>query len=329
MNRQIVLKARPVGLPKPSDFELLRAPVPEPASGQFVTRNTYLGLAPAARIRMSDGDSYAPPTPLGSVIYGQTAGTVVSSRHAGFAIGEKVVITDGGWQDYSLSDGSTATKIDEAKAPLTHWLGSLGVSGLTAYIGLLVHGRPQPGETVIVSAAAGAVGSMAGQIARIKGCRVVGIAGGDRKCAYVRDELGFDDCIDYRSEDFTTALAAACSSGADIFFDNVGGQVRNAVMPRMNLFGRIVVCGMISEYNGASTAGPSWFPILTQRLTIRGFLMRDHMDHQPQFIDDVSHWLQEDRIVMREDIAEGLESAPCAFLRMLQGQNFGKTLVRL
>jgi len=329
-NRQIVLKSRPVGEPVATDFELIEGPIPEPEAGQFVAQNIYLGLAPAARLRMSEGASYAAPTPLGSVVYGQSAGIVVASRNDRFQVGDKVVVTDGGWQDYTLTDGALATKVDEGKAPLASWLGVLGVSGQTAYGGLLLHGRPKPGETVVVSAASGAVGGAVGQIARIKGCRVIGIAGGAKKCAFVRETLGFDDCVDHRAAAFDAALRAACPNGVDVYFDNVGGAVRDAVFPLMNDFGRIVVCGLIAEYNSTTTrAGPDWFPILTRRLTIRGFLMRDHADIQPRFIEDVSGWLADRRIVAREDITRGLHRAPEAFIAMLLGRNFGKSLVEL
>jgi NADPH-dependent curcumin reductase CurA len=246
-NRRIVLKSRPVGEPAASDFELIEGPIPEPAAGQFVAKNIYLGLAPAARLRMSEGASYAAPTPLGSVVYGQSAGIIIASRNERFQVGDKVVVTDGGWQDYTLTDGALATKVDESKAPLASWLGILGVSGQTAYGGLLLHGQPKSAETVVVSAASGAVGGAVGQIARIKGCRVIGIAGGEKKCAFVKETLGFEACVDHRATGFDATLREACAGGVDVYFDNVGGAVRDAVFPLMNNFGRIVVCGLIAE----------------------------------------------------------------------------------
>ncbi|GGC78130.1 NADP-dependent oxidoreductase [Chelatococcus reniformis] len=330
MNRQIVLASRPEGLPALDNFALVSGDMPVPGPGQFLLAHHYLGLAPAARIRMGAARSYAPPLPIGGVIYGQAVGRVGASRHPQFQEGDLVVSTDAGWQEYSVSDGARASRIDAAIAPERVWLGALGVSGLTAYVGLLDVGGPRATDTVVVSAAAGAVGSAVGQIARIKGCRVVGIAGGSAKCRYVTQELGLDASVDYHAADFARQLADACHAGIDLYFDNVGGAVRDTVWPLMNDFGRVVVCGQISEYGAtAPAAGPGWFSLLTKRLSVRGFLLRDHEERHAAAVADMSRWYREGRIKGREQIVEGLEQAPAAFIRMLQGGNLGKTLVRL
>lgn len=330
MNRQIVLANRPEGLPTPDNFALVSSEIPDPGAGEFLLEHHYLGLAPAARIRMGASRSYAPPLPIGGVIYGQAVGRVRASRHPAFREGDLVVSTDAGWQEYSVSDGARASRIDASVAPEQVWLGALGVSGMTAYVGLLDIGAPKVSDTVVVSAAAGAVGSAVGQIARIKGCRVVGIAGGGTKCRYVTEELGFDASVDYHAADFARQLADACPAGIDLYFDNVGGAVRDAVWPLMSDFGRVVVCGLISEYGAtAPVSGPGWFALLTKRLSVRGFLLRDHEARQADAVADMSRWYREGRIKGREQIVEGLEQTPAAFIRMLQGGNLGKTLVKL
>ena len=329
MNRKIILASRPQGFPTRDNFQIVSAEIPQPGQGQFVARNSHLGLAPAARLRMSDQDSYAPPLALGDVVYGQTVGEIVASRHPDFRSGEKVSILNGGWQEYSLSDGAGVSRIDSQIAADTVWLGALGVSGMTAWIGVLEIGKIKAGETVVVSAASGAVGSVAGQIAKLHGCRVVGIAGGASKGAHVVNDLGFDACVDYRGADFGAALKTACPAGIDVYFDNVGGEVRDAVWPLLNQNGRVVVCGMISEYNESPRPGPAWFPILTKRLTLRGFLMSDFANRRGDFVADMSAWYRDGRVKIREDIVEGLENTPSAFIGMLRGTNFGKTIVKL
>ena len=328
-NMQFVLRSRPAGLPKPDDFEMVRAPLPRVGPGTFLVRNTLIGLAPASRIRMSEGPSYAAPTPLGSVIYSQSLGEVVESAHADYRAGDLVVLTDGGWQTHVVSDGSSAQKIDTTIAPASVWLGALGVSGLTAYAGLMEIAGLTPADTLLVSAASGAVGSSAGQIAKAIGCRVVGVAGGERKAAHVRDTLGFDDCLDYRSGSFVQDLQAAAGDGFSVYFDNIGGAVRNAALDVMADFGRIVVCGLISEYNDGSASGPGWMPILTKRLSVRGFLMRDHMASRAAFQRDMAGWLRDGRIKIVEDVTDGFANLPSAFIAMLTGRNFGKSLVRI
>lgn len=329
INRQIRLAARPNGIPRPDDFALTSEPVPQLENGQFLVRNLFLGLAPATRIRMSEGDSYAPPTAIGGILYGQCVGRVIASRNPEFQIGDMVHV-DSGWQEYSLSDGSGVFRIDTKAAPASAYLGVLGASGMTAYVGLLDVGRPAAGETVVVSAAAGAVGSAVGQIAKLKGCRVVGIAGGAEKCAYAVSELGLDACLDHRSKDVGKDLTAACPNGIDVYFENVGGNVRDSVWPRLNIGARVAICGLIAEYNAAPSApGPNWMRALTHRITIQGFMLRDRLHRRPEFLHDMQSWLRDGRVQYREDITEGLENAPSAFIGLLQGHNFGKAIIRL
>ncbi|MGE4322656.1 MAG: NADP-dependent oxidoreductase [Sphingobium sp.] len=329
-NRQIVLRSRPSATPTPDNFELVEQAVPDLEDGQLLIRHEYLGLAPAARIRMSEARSYAPPLPLGSPIYGQAVGVVLKSRNTAFAEGDAVVISDGGWQEYSVSDGTSVNRIDTGLAPATVWLGTLGVSGFTAYVGMQDFLGPRTGETIVVSAASGAVGSVAVQMARIAGCRAVGIAGSAEKCAYVTQQLGAHACADHRASDFADALAAACPTGIDGYFENVGGAVRDTLWPLMNDFGRVAICGLISQYSDAQApGGPDWFPILTKRLSVRGFMLRDHPDRYEAFVADMAQWVSTGQVKYREHIAHGLEDTPRAFIDMLSGRNFGKTLVRL
>ncbi|WP_077001640.1 NADP-dependent oxidoreductase [Variovorax sp. KK3] len=328
-NRQIVLAARPRGLPRHEDFRLAEAPMPAPADGEVLMRHDWLGLAPAARLRMDEAGSYSAPMALGDVVYGQAIGTVLESRHPDFKVGDMAMAMRGGWQCFSALRGGDLVKIDPQLAPPPAWLGPLGTSGLAAYIGLLEHGRPKSGETVVVSAAAGAVGSVVGQVARIQGCRVVGIAGGEDKCRAAVDEFGFDACVDHRDPGLPQALARACPDGIDVSFENAGGASRDAVWRLMARGGRIVVCGLISEYNAPEATGPGWYRLLTQRLQIRGYITSDHLDLRPAFERDMARWWAEGRIRMREDVSQGLASAPAAFIGMLLGHNRGKVLVSL
>jgi NADPH-dependent curcumin reductase CurA len=278
---------------------------------------------------MSGDSDYGTGMPLGEVVTGQTVGIVTRSRHDEFREGE-FVITNGGWQEYSLSSGRTAVRIDPAKISPRDALGLLGTSGMTAYVGLTGLGQPREGEVLVVSAASGSVGSVVGQIGKIKGCRVVGITGGTEKCSYLTDELKFDRAVDHRSAGFAVALREACPDGVDIYFENVGGAVRDTAWPLMNDFGRVVLCGMISEYNSISNSGgPSWFPILTKRLTLSGFLLRDHLDRTEEFRTAAVEWIAQGRLKMHYDVALGLGEAPAAFVRMLQGINFGKSIVKV
>ncbi len=329
INRQIVLKSRPVGTPGLDNFELVQRPVPEAGDGDVLLRTRWLSLDPYMRGRMSAAKSYANPVEIGEPMVGGTVSEVTASRNPKFAVGD-IVLGYGGWQDYVRSNGGGLRKLDPAAAPVTTALGVLGMPGMTAYAGLLEIGRPRPGETVAVAAASGAVGAVVGQIAKIKGCRAIGIAGGADKCRYVAEELGFDACIDHRAPDFARQLEAACPGGIDVYFENVGGAVQQAVWPLLNDFARIPVCGLIAQYNAqALTPGPDMFSILRKRLTVRGFIVSDFAAKEPEFARDVGDWIRTGRIKYREDVVEGLENAPAAFLGLLQGRNFGKLLVKV
>jgi NADPH-dependent curcumin reductase CurA len=329
VNRQVLLVSRPAAEPGEDNFTLVEAPVPEPAEGQFLRRTIYLSLDPYMRGRMSAKASYAQPAELGQVMTGGTVSEVVRSRHPDFREGELVLSHDG-WQEYAAGDAQRVRKIDPGVAPISYFLGLLGMPGMTAYFALLDVGRPRPGETVFVSAASGAVGSVAGQIAKIKGCRAVGIAGGDDKCTFVVRELGFDACINRRSEDLDEALSRTCPSGIDVYFDNVAGPILEAVLRHINLGARIPLVGLISQYNAATPPpGPNLLPLLIKRALIRGFLVSDYEDRRDEFLRDVSAWLKAGRLKYREDVVQGLENAPRAFLRLFRGENFGKLLVQL
>ena len=329
VNRQILLKSRPEGAPSLGNFELVERPIPEPGEGEVLMRTLYLSLDPYMRGRMSAAKSYAKPAAVGEPMVGGTVGEIVASRNPKFAVGE-IVLGYGGWQDYALSGGTALRKLDPAAAPVSTALGVLGMPGMTAYVGLTEIGQPKPGETVVVAAASGAVGSVVGQIAKIKGCRAVGIAGGADKCRFVADELGFDACVDHRSGDFARALEAACPKGIDVYFENVGGAVQQTVWPLLNDFARIPVCGLIAQYSATTPMpGPDMFTVLRKRLLLRGFIVSDFAAKQGDFLRDVGEWVRAGRLRYREDIAEGLEQAPGAFLGLLQGRNFGKMLVRV
>jgi NADPH-dependent curcumin reductase len=333
-NRQIVMASRPVGPPKPSDFRLVENPAPEPRDGEVLLRTLWLSLDPYMRGRMSAARSYAKPVEVGDVIVGGTVNEVVESRRPDFAKGD-IVLGYAGWQDYAVSDGTGLRKIDARNAPISTALGILGMPGMTAYTGLTIIGQPKPGETVVVAAAVGPVGSAVGQIAKIKGCRAVGIAGGPDKCRYLVDELGFDAAVDHRSPTLAADLAKACPKGIDVYFENVGGAVWTAVLPLLNDFARVPVCGLIAHYNDTELPpGPDRMPslmrnILTKRLTLRGFIVRDFAAHAGEFARDVGTWLKEGKIKYREDVVEGLGKAPEAFIGLLNGRNFGKLLVRV
>ncbi len=333
-NREVILAAHPVGEPKESDFTFIDSAVPTPGPGQMLLRTIYLSLDPYMRGRMTGQRSYVAPFEIGKALQGGTVCEVVQSNLPKFKAGDFVQGMSG-WQDYALSDGSGFRRIDPKLAPLSTALGVLGMPGLTAYSGFLTIGKPKPGETVVVSAAAGAVGSIVGQIARIKGCRVVGIAGGARKCAEVVREFGFDACVDYRSASFPDDLRAACPKGVDIYFENVGGAVFEAVLPLFNNFARMPVCGAISQYNAtALPPGPNQVPalisaILVKRLAVQGFIVLDYVDQMPAFTSDVGKWIAEGKLKYREAVTEGLENAPRAFLGLFKGENFGKLLVRV
>jgi NADPH-dependent curcumin reductase len=329
VNRQIVLKSRPEGMPGLDNFALVQAAVPDPGDGEVLMRILYLSLDPYMRGRMSAAKSYAKSAEVGEPMVGGTVGEIVASRHPNYASGD-IVLGSGGWQEYALSNGAGLRKLDPAAAPVSTALGVLGMPGMTAYVGLLEIGQPKPGETVAVAAASGAVGAVVGQIAKIKDCRAVGIAGGADKCRYVAETLGFDACVDHLAPDFRDALAAACPAGIDVYFENVGGAVQQTVWPLLNDFARIPVCGLIAQYNLASPMpGPDMFTVLRKRLLLRGFIVWDFAAKQGDFLRDAGVWVRSGRLKYREDIVDGLENAPAAFLGMLQGKNFGKTLVRV
>jgi NADPH-dependent curcumin reductase len=278
---------------------------------------------------MSAAKSYAKPVEVGQTMVGGTVSEITASRHPKFGVGD-IVLAYGGWQDYARSNGVGLRKLDPTAAPVTTSLGVLGMPGMTAYTGLLEIGQPKPGETVAVAAASGAVGSVVGQIAKIKGCRAIGIAGGPDKCRYVVEELGFDACIDHRAPDFTQKLEEACPAGIDVYFENVGGTVQQAVWPLLNDFARIPVCGLIAQYNApAPMPGPDMFSVLRKRLTIRGFIVSDFAARGADFLRDAGDWVRTGRLKYREDVVEGLENAPAAFLGLLQGRNFGKLVVKV
>jgi NADPH-dependent curcumin reductase CurA len=334
INRRIVLASRPDGAPSASNFRIEEASIPEPSEGEVLLKILYLSLDPYMRGRMSAARSYAAPVGIGDVMEGGTAAQVVQSRHPDFAAGD-IVLSHSGWQSYALAAGDTLRKLDPSQAPVTTALGVLGMPGFTAYSGLLTIGQPKPGETVVVAAASGAVGSVVGQIARIKGARAVGIVGGPDKCAFVRDELGFDAVVDHHAPDFVAQLAAVCPDGIDIYFENVGGRVWDAVFPLLNDFARVPVCGLIAQYNHSLDGfpGPDRLPglmrdILSKSLLVRGFIQREFVDQRPAFYREVSDWIADGRLRYREDIVEGLDAAPDAFIGLLEGRNFGKLIVR-
>lgn len=332
--QQIVLAARPKGAPQADDFRLESFAVPQPAEGQVLLASRYLSLDPYMRGRMDDRKSYSPPTPIGGVMEGDVVAEVLQSHHPDFQVGDRVLARLG-WRTHAISDGTGLTRLDARFDPLSTALGVLGMPGLTAYTGLLTIGRPKAGETVVVAAASGPVGSLVGQIARIKGARVVGIAGGSTKCAYVRNELGFDAVVDHRSPEFAAELAAACPNGIDVYFELVGGAVWQAVFPLLNEFARVPVCGLIAQYNDVGAAqGPDRLPVtmrevLSRSLTLRGFIVREFWDQRSQFLDDVSGWIADGRVRFREDVIQGLANAPAGLIGLLEGKNFGKLVVEI
>jgi NADPH-dependent curcumin reductase CurA len=329
VNRQILLKSRPEGAPSADNFQLTEAPIPEPGDGEVLMRTLYLSLDPYMRGRMSAAKSYAAPAAVGQPMVGGTVGEIVASRNAKYAVGD-IVLGYGGWQDYAVSNGAGLRKLDPSAAPVSIALGVLGMPGMTAYVGLLEIGQPKGGETVVVAAASGAVGSVVGQIAKIKGCRAVGIAGGPEKCRFVAEELEFDACVDHRAQDFSRRLEAACPKGIDVYFENVGGAVQQAVWPLLNDFARIPVCGLIAQYNAtAPMPGPDMFSVLRKRLLLRGFIVTDFAAKQAEFLRDMGEWVRSGRVKYREHVVDGLENAPESFLGLLQGKNFGKMLVRV
>jgi NADPH-dependent curcumin reductase CurA len=335
VNRRFVLAAHPRGLPTPADFRLEHAAVPEPGAGQVLLRTLFLSLDPYMRNLMDEvGPVYAAPVPLGGTMVGATVSRVVASNHPRYREGD-MVLGNAGWQDYALSDGADLMPIDGIEPPSLA-LGGLGMPGFTAHVGLLDIGQPKPGETVVVAAASGAVGAVVGQIAKLKGARVVGIAGGADKCRYVVEALGFDACLDRREADLAGHLAAACPDGIDVYFENVGGEVFDAVLPLLNVGARVPVCGIIAHYNQSEPPpGPDRLPqlqaaVLQKRIRMQGFIILDHYGERFEvFRREMGQWLQAGEVNLREDRVDGLENAPAAFIGMLEGRNFGKLVVQV
>ena len=329
--RRVVLVRRPPGEPAESDFRVEEAAMPEPRHGEVLVKVHYLSLDPYQRGRMRDAASYAAPVGLGEVMTGGIVGEVVKSEHAGFKVGD-IVEDRLGWQEYAVGGGPTLRKVDPSIAPISTANGVLGMPGMTAYFGLLHVGQPKPGETIVVSAASGAVGQVVGQIGKIMGCRVVGIAGGPKKCGFVKDELGFDACLDYKAEeDLDSALRAACPHGIDVYFDNVGGTITDSVLRNLNFFARVALCGSISQYNAtAAEMGPRLFgTFVGKRVNMRGFIVTDFAQHYGPAMRQMGEWIASGKLKYREDIVVGIDKAPRAFIGLLRGENFGKLLVKM
>ncbi|WKE64784.1 NADP-dependent oxidoreductase [Gallaecimonas kandeliae] len=334
-NSRIVLASRPQGEPTPDNFRLEQAPIPEPAQGQVLLRTVFLSLDPYMRGRMSDAPSYAPPVQIGELMVGGTVGRVLSSKHPDYREGDWV-LSYSGWQQYALSDGTGLTNLGQTPAAPSYALGVLGMPGFTAYMGLLDIGQPKAGETLVVAAATGPVGATVGQIGKLKGCRVVGVAGGEEKCRYAVEELGFDACLDHRAPDVAEQLAKACPAGIDVYFENVGGKVFDAVLPLLNTGARVPVCGLVSQYNATELpAGPDRLPLLMgtllkKRIRMQGFIIFDDYGHRfGEFWQDMSRWVGDGSIKYREEMIDGLEQAPAALIGLLKGENFGKLVIRV
>jgi hypothetical protein len=326
-NRRVLLASRPAGWVSEDNFRLEAAPVPAPAEGEVLVRNLWLSLDPYMRGRMSDAKSYVKGVDIGEVMVGQTVGEVVESKHPQFRKGDKV-LTQLGWQLYGVS--RDLVKLENKSVPLSYYLGVLGMPGMTAYFGLKEVGQPKPGETVVVSAASGAVGSVVGQLAKLWGCRAVGIAGGAQKCAYVNRELGFDACVDYKAGNLQRDLKAACPKGVDVYFDNVGGETLDTLLRHMNLFSRIVVCGLISEYNATEPyALKNIRAVLVNRIRIQGMIVFDWKARYGEALNALAGYYGEGKLKYRESVIEGLDNAPKGLIALLKGQNFGKQLVKL
>jgi NADPH-dependent curcumin reductase CurA len=328
-NKQVLLAARPHGVVEESHFKIVESDIPHAGENEFVVRAHYLSLDPYMRGRMDNEKSYAAKAEVGAVMVGTAVGEVIESRHEKYKVGD-FVETRTGWQEYGISNGGGVRKLDPNYVPLSAYLGAVGMPGVTAWIGLNEHGKPKAGETVVVSAASGAVGSAVGQLAKLKSCRAVGIAGGKAKCDYVVNELGFDACIDYKAGDLDNDLAAACPKGIDVYFDNVGGPTLNAVLNHVNAFSRIALCGQISGYNNPDALTVRNFrSFLVNRIQARGFICSDHMDLWRPALKELGELVHNGKLKYRESIAVGLDNAPKAFIGLLNGRNFGKQLVKL
>ena len=330
VNRQFRLAARPVGLPRASDWSLVEEPVREPGEGEFLIRIEYISLDPAMRGWMNEGKSYVPPVAIGEVMRAGGAGEVVASNHPGFPVGSKVSGLFG-VQQYAMSNGKGVQRVDTALAPLPTYLGVLGMTGMTAYFGLLDVGAAQAGDTVVVSGAAGAVGTVVGQLAKIKGCRVVGIAGGAEKCRFLIDELGFDAAIDYKSEDLRKALREHCPQGIDVYFDNVGGEILDLALAQLAMHARVVICGAISQYNATEgVKGPAnYLSLLVNRARMQGMVVFDYAARYGEAAREMGGWLADGRLQSREDIVEGFDTFPDALLKLFRGENTGKLLLKI
>ena len=330
VNHQIVLKSYPEGIPEPGHFASAESEVPEPGPGEFLTRTLYISLDPYVRGVITGKHMYAERVAPGDVIVGRTVSQVVSSNHPGFAPGD-IVVDGNGWQEFGISDGKDVRKLDPTIAPVSTAIGILGMPGLTAYAGMTCLAKPKAGETVVVSAAAGPVGSMVGQIAKIHGARVVGIAGSDEKCRLVTEQLGFDACINYKTQDLRKALVETCPDRIDIYFDNVAGDTLAAVMTRLALGARIILCGMMTQYNitGAPPPGPNLGPIVGARASMLGLVVYDYQDRWDEFSRQAGEWFAAGKLKYKEDVAEGLAAAPEGFCRLMRGENFGKALVHV
>ncbi|HEV3033489.1 MAG TPA: NADP-dependent oxidoreductase [Solirubrobacteraceae bacterium] len=330
VNHQYRLAARPVGLPKPSDWTYVEEPVAEPGEGEVLVKIAYVSLDPAMRGWMNEGRSYIPPVGIGEVMRAFAVGEVIASNDPDVAVGEHV----GGLlgvQEYSIAHGKGVFKVDPSLAPLPVYLGALGMPGVTAYFGLLDIGRPKEGETVLVSGAAGAVGGLVGQIAKLKGARAVGIAGGPEKCGHLLEDLGFDATIDYKSEDLDAALSETCPNGVDVYFDNVGGEILDAALAHLARNARVVICGAISQYNNTEPVrGPSnYLSLLVNHASMTGFVMSDYLDRYAEAVREMAGWLASGQLVSREDIAQGLENFPDVLLRLFSGENTGKLVLEI
>lgn len=331
LSREIRLAHRPIGLPRESNFELAEVRIPEPRKGEVLVRNIYMSVDPYMRGRMIDRPSYVPPFQIGEPLAGACVGQVVVSKIAMFQAGDYVSGAQG-WREYYVSDGTALTKIDPHLAPIQTYLGALGMPGMTAYVGLLYIGQPKAGETVFVSAASGAVGAVVCQIAKIKGCRVIGSAGSREKVAWLMNEARIDGAFNYKETgDLVAEVGNHCPNGIDVYYENVGGKHLEASLEHMNISGRIVMCGMISQYNSIEPEpGPrNLFYVTTKRLTVQGFIVSDHLDRRSQFLKDMSQWIAEGKIRWRETIIAGIENAPKAFIALFKGENFGKMLVKI
>jgi NADPH-dependent curcumin reductase CurA len=327
-NKQVVLASRPRRWVEESNFQVVEKEVPPVRQGEVLTRVHYLSLDPYMRGRMDESRSYAPPQKLDEVMLGGTVAEVVESRNPAYRVGD-MVVGMAGWQQYQVSDGKALRKVDTGVIPASAYLGAVGMPGVTAWYGLTQIGMPRPGQTVVVSAAAGAVGSVAGQLAKIMGCRAIGVAGGRSKCEHVVKELGLDACADYKAESFREDFLAATASGVDVVFENVGGSVLDASLARMNPFGRVAVCGLVAGYNGQDISMRNVRSILVNRLLVQGFIVTEHMELWPRALEELAQHVAAKRIQYRETVAQGLESAPRAFIGLLKGENLGKQLVKL